>query len=110
MSLIDIMAQAQILQERWIKRLTEATETQAEYTSSIYSSRAVREAPRLSDGQAIEQASLMADRFNRLYLRTLRQLRDLRRYSPTVSIRNAGQVSIGGQQLNVAQGDQSVPE
>jgi hypothetical protein len=46
----------------------------------------------------------MADRFNRIYMRTLRQLRDLRRYSP-VTINNANQVNIagnGGQQVNVS--------
>jgi hypothetical protein len=38
-------------------------------------------------------------------LRTLRQLRDLRRYAPTVQIAQAQQVNIaaqGGQQINVA--------
>ncbi len=42
----------------------------------------------------------MVDRFNRLFLRTLRALRDLRRYAPAVNIQNAGQVNIGGQQVN----------
>jgi hypothetical protein len=36
---------------------------------------------------------------NRIFLRTLRQLRDLRRY--TVVIQNPGQVNIGAQQVNV---------
>jgi hypothetical protein len=46
----------------------------------------------------------MADRFNRLFLRTLRQLRDLRRYAMPVTINNPQQVNIaaeGGQQVNV---------
>ena len=45
----------------------------------------------------------MVDRFNKLFLRTLRALRDLRRYAPTVMIYNAGQVNIGQQQVNAAQ-------
>ncbi len=45
----------------------------------------------------------MVDRFNRLFLRTLRALRDLRRYAPAVTIQNAGQVNIGAQQVNAAQ-------
>jgi hypothetical protein len=52
---------------------------------------------------AIEHAAQMADRWNRIYLRTLRNLRDLRRYS--VTINNPQQVNIaadGGQQVNVA--------
>jgi hypothetical protein len=51
----------------------------------------------------MEQAAAMADRFNRLALRTLRQLRDLRRYAPQVTIQSAAQVNIGGQQVNLAQ-------
>jgi hypothetical protein len=46
----------------------------------------------------------MADRFNRMFLRTLRQMRDLRRYGTPVVIQNAGQVNVaanGGQQVNV---------
>ena len=42
----------------------------------------------------------MVDRFNRLFLRTLRALRDLRRYVPSVTVQNAAQVNIGGQQVN----------
>jgi hypothetical protein len=52
---------------------------------------------------AIEQAMQMIDRYNRLFLRTLRQLRDLRRYSTPVKINNPQQVNIatdGGQQVN----------
>jgi hypothetical protein len=45
---------------------------------------------------------MMADRFNRLFLRTLCQMRDLRRYDVPVTINNPAQVNIneGGQQLN----------
>ena len=52
----------------------------------------------------VNQAAEMADRFNRLFLRTLRQLRDLRRYNLPVMINNPQQVNIaaeGGQQVNV---------
>ena len=49
---------------------------------------------------AIEHAQQMMDRYNRLFLRTLRQLRDLRRYSTPVTINNPQQVNIGGQQIN----------
>jgi hypothetical protein len=61
--------------------------------------------PRVSEHQALEQAGAMIDRFNRIMLRTLRALRDLRRYGPTVFVRNAGQVNVGGPQLNVAQAE-----
>jgi hypothetical protein len=38
-------------------------------------------------------------------MRTLRQMRDLRRYAPPVIVNNGGQVNVaanGGQQVNVA--------
>jgi hypothetical protein len=40
----------------------------------------------------------MVDRFNRIFLRTLRALRDLRKHAPTVVVQNAGQVNVGEQQ------------
>lgn len=52
--------------------------------------------------QSLEQAGAMVDRFNRLFLRTLRGLRDLRRYNSSVTIQNAGQVNIAEQQVNAA--------
>ena len=61
---------------------------------------------RISTHVALEEAAAMADRFNRLFLRTLRQLRDLRRYTPAVTIESAGQVNIGGQQISLT-GEQS---
>jgi hypothetical protein len=51
----------------------------------------------------VSQFAAMVDRFNRIFLRTLRALRDLRRYAPaTVVVQNAGQVNVGGQQVNMA--------
>ena len=45
----------------------------------------------------------MVGRFNQLFLRTLRALRDLRRYATAVTIQKAGQVNIGAQQVNAVQ-------
>jgi hypothetical protein len=58
--------------------------------------------PTVSASEAVEQAAQMLDRFNRIFLRTLRALRDLRRYSVPVVIQNAGQVNVAHQQVNVA--------
>ncbi len=52
--------------------------------------------------EVMEQATAMVVRFNRLFPRTLRQRRDLRRYAPRVTIQNAGQVNIGVRQVNAA--------
>jgi hypothetical protein len=58
--------------------------------------------PSLSEAEAMEQAAQMADRFNRIFLRTLRALRDLTRYTPSLHIENHGQVNIGERQVNVS--------
>lgn len=50
--------------------------------------------------EAIEQAAVMVDRFNRLFLRTLRQIRDLLQYSTAMVINNPAQVNIANQQVN----------
>ena len=51
--------------------------------------------PRLTAVEAMNQSAAMADRFHRMFMRTLRALRDLRRYSPAVIVQNAGQVNVG---------------
>ena len=55
--------------------------------------------------KAVEQAAQMADRWQRMYFRAIRQLRDWRRYTPQVTINNPNQVNIaadGAQQVNVS--------
>jgi hypothetical protein len=60
----------------------------------------------VSDTQAIDQAAAMVDRFNRLFLRTLRASQDHRRcLPPQVVVQNAGQVNVGTQQVNLAVAD-----
>jgi len=65
------------------------------------------ELPLQTTADALDQAAQMMDRFNRIAVRSLRALRDLRRYSgPGVII--GGQVNIaanGGQQVNVQGGN-----
>jgi hypothetical protein len=60
--------------------------------------------PYVSEEQAINHAAQMADRWNKAYMRTLRQLTNLRRLSPVI-INHPNQVNVasnGGQQVNVA--------
>jgi hypothetical protein len=57
--------------------------------------------PYQSEADAVDQAHRLADGYNRQFLRVLRQLRDLRRYTPVV-IQNAQQVNVGNQQVNVS--------
>jgi hypothetical protein len=53
--------------------------------------------------EAIEQGYKLADGYHRQFMRTLRQLRDLRRYMPSVIVNNGGQVNVANQQVNVTQ-------
>ena len=56
--------------------------------------------PRVNEAAYVERALKMADRFQRMFMRSLRALRDLRRYTPRIMIHNQGQLNIGQQQVN----------
>lgn len=89
-TLVDMMAQALTLKLFWTKRLmafdnTESSNQREEKLTL----------PRMTVSQAIDQAATMVERFDRMFNAALRQLRDLRRYSPTVIVQNAGQVNVG---------------
>ncbi len=99
--LVDTLAQTHHQYLAWVKQLTTYSEGEAARQQYQIGKGDPYELPRMSRGEAIDHASAMVDRYNRLFLRTLRALRDLRRYAPTVMIQNAGQVNIG-QQVNVA--------
>jgi hypothetical protein len=105
--LIDQMVQAQTAVFFWQERLMVRASVEPLHEKLDVEERGGWNPPRVSEHQALEQAGAMVDRFNKMYLRTLRALRDLRRYSPTVVVQNAGQVNVGGQQVNVAAGERS---
>jgi hypothetical protein len=98
--LIDQMAQWQDFVWSW-------QETMVAYHEIIQNGRSRKkdsderlQPPRLSDAEALERATQMVERFQKLYLRSLTALRELRRLPPVV-VRAAGQVNIGQQQVNV---------
>ena len=102
-ALVETLVQAHISYNFWLGAAAAATEHSGYAAESIDSKSKSHEhwnPPRLTSQETIESAMVMADRFNRLFLRTLRQMRDLRRYS--VTINNPAQVNIneGGQQVN----------
>jgi hypothetical protein len=100
--LIDTMAQAQTSYLFWLRILTERGTLERALNLGEMQENAKWVAPRVEDAAALEQAAAMADRFNRIFLRTLRALRDLRRYAGTVIVQNGGQVNVAQhQQVNV---------
>ena len=118
-SLIDMLTQTYFQWQFWLEQTVKRSQTREREQHPEYSRwMAQREKeyraqgwtdgywfrPVVSEQQALEHSVQMADRWNRMYMRTLRQLRDLRRFA-TVTINNPNQVNIaveGGQQVNVA--------
>ena len=99
--LLDTMALAQAGYPSWLETLTMRTELE-----SCTNDRRVREEgrwgpPRQSDADALDQAAAMMDRYNRIFLRTLRALCDMRRHGTPVIVRNGGQVNVAQQQVNL---------
>jgi len=93
--LIDKLAQASTEEMRWLQQAV--TSRACQWNES---GRATREegrhlAPRMTLAASTDQAMAMADRWNRIFCRTLRALRDLRRFDVRVSINGPGQVNIG---------------
>ncbi len=105
-AMVDTLAQCFSLQLYW----TEIAHSRAVNTAEFQREEVARytggswKLPAQHEADAIEQAHRMADRYNRMFLRTLRQMRDLRRYAPPVIVNNGGQVNVGQQQVNVATG------
>jgi len=104
--MIDQIAQAYTQGEKWqvvlSKRLTLECDTNDVHIDEN-NGKHVWFSPRQREADAIEQATAMVDRFNGIYLRTLRAMRDLRRYSNPIHIENAGQVNIAEKQVNFGQ-------
>jgi hypothetical protein len=99
--LLETMAQAQTAAEFWLGRLTSRATLEAAMEQVNLEKKGRWDPPRVTEFRAVEQAAAMADRFNRIFLRTLRVLRDLRRCPPPVFVQNAGQVNVGQLQVNV---------
>lgn len=124
LSMIDMLAQAFLMYQHWMKESVIRTETSERQVHPEYEKWQSFKEPKARDKSgfldghwfrpfvheqaAVEHAAQMADRWNRIYMRTLRNMRDLRRYSVPVTINNPQQVNIaadGGQQLNVKSKD-----
>lgn len=121
-ALIDIMTQSYFQWQYWLEQTVKRSETRERDEHPEYVEWQIRRKnnnyqpswsdgfwlrPTVSEKEALENAVQLADRWNRIFMRTLRQLRDLRRYSP-VTINNPNQVNIatdGGQQVNVSKSE-----
>jgi hypothetical protein len=102
LTLIDQMAQAHSLYLHWIE--------QAHIQASLEGTKQQREIGRtgrwqprtLGTAEALDQSAQMAERWQKLFVRALRALRDLRRHAPPVVLAGPGsQVNVGQQQVNM---------
>jgi len=102
-TLIESIAQAYTSQLFWQERLMCYANLPCDTGNQAIKQKGSWEPPRVYESQAVDQAAAMVDRFNRIFLRTLRALRDLRKHSPTLIVQNAGQVNVADKQVNVVQ-------
>jgi hypothetical protein len=107
--LIEMMAQLYTEYEYWMELSVQRAAFDCEEERYQVKERGKWRVISVAGDEEVSQAADMADRFNRLFLRTLRQLRDLRRYNLPVTINNPQQVNIaaeGGQQVNMQRNKQ----
>jgi hypothetical protein len=100
--LIDQMAEARTHVLYWQRRLALRASVEPLRVRREVEERGDWETPRVSQAEDMDQSAAMVDRFNKIYVRTLRALCNLRKGSLAVVVQNAGQVNVGGQQVNVA--------
>jgi hypothetical protein len=101
--LVDMMAQAATMMEDWLRTQLCRSFRELDLEKLREEKREMPWLPpRIDQVEAVTQAATEYERWNRIFIRALRSLRDLRRYSPAVHVHQGGQVNIGGQQLNVA--------
>jgi hypothetical protein len=105
LALIDQMATAHSEYLGWLERLHAERQHRAVRINILDRITDSYEPPRVSSVEAVEEAAAMAERFQRLFVRAVRTLRDLRRYAPSVVVQNAGQVNVGAVQQNVTRAE-----
>jgi hypothetical protein len=103
--LIETMAQAQTGWIFWLNVMHNWLVIGAEESGPGCTTVTGHATPRLTTAEAIDRAGAMADRFNKIFLRTLRTYRDLRRQGPAVLVQNVGQVKVNGRPANTRNGD-----
>jgi hypothetical protein len=102
---IDAICQAQTLREYWMKMATERAAVECQLEKLSIEVRGKWRDIEIDGSQSARDAREEAERWDRVFIRAVRALRDLRRYSTAVIVNNqGGQVNVasdGGQQTNV---------
>jgi hypothetical protein len=101
--MIDAICQAKTIRDYWMTLATERVAVECEverYWVEISGKRTER---RIDGSESAREAREEAERWDRVFIRSVRALRDLRRYTQPVIVNNPQQVNIaaeGGQQVN----------
>lgn len=108
LTMIDTVAQAWLMLQHWTEESVRRAKTRPRQENHQFSQwkKWQKEAspkqwddgfwdiPYVYEQNAIEHAAQMADRWQKMYFRAIRSLRDWRRYAPILTINNANQVNI----------------
>ena len=97
--LVDQMAQALTMQQRWAAEHSALLANEAERIERQIEQAGVWQTPRLTQAQAVERAAIMGDRAQRAFLRLLKTYRDQRRLIGAVIVADGGQLNVAGQQI-----------
>lgn len=105
-SMVDTLAQCYVAWQYWLKRAFQAANNMDSASEQMAKKKTRYEGgawypPRVTAMKYLDHCTQMADRFNRMFLRVLRQMRDLRRYSVPVTINNPKHMKCG--ELSVRQ-------
>lgn len=103
--LIDAVCQAQTIREYWMTLATERVAVECEIERYWVEHSGKRSERRIDGSESAREAREEAERWDRVFIRSVRALRDLRRYSTAVIVNNqGGQVNVAAdqsQQTNV---------
>jgi hypothetical protein len=108
--LIDGMAEAWVMHRQWLHKHATTESLDVMRVERDARQRDAWQPPRLDAAEAVDRAAVMADRFQRQFLRLMKTYRDQRRLLGNVVVAAGGQLNVAEQQVNVASGDGTTEE
>jgi hypothetical protein len=104
--LIDAICQAQTVRDYWMTLATERVAVECEIERYWVEVRGIRSERQIDGSESAREARDEAERWDRVFIRSVRALRDLRRYTGPLIVNNqGGQVNVAtveSRQTNVA--------
>ena len=97
MALVDQMAQAHTGWLTWLNSFDTWANMEIRRRDHQIQKERSAEPPRMYEAEVMEHSLKLADRFQRMFMRSLRALRDLRRYNVNVLVNGSANVNLGSQ-------------